>query len=87
MQSESSEEGIRASKIFVALVTKAWLNDPRRRTELELAVSLGKPILLLVEEGLEVPAEVLRAATALWRVRYDDPVSTARIVWEFGRTR
>lgn len=56
---------LRDNDIFCALVTPAWHRDRLAQRQYAYARELGKPILLLVQEGTALPAH---ADEHTWRV-------------------
>jgi hypothetical protein len=56
---------LREQDIFCALVTPAWHRDPFMQRQYAYARELGKPIVLLVQQGTPLPPH---ADTFTWRV-------------------
>jgi len=84
MQLHAMMDGIASSDAFVALVTEAWLNAPHCQAQLERAVALHKPILLLVEDGVTLPPHIRRAATAVRRFSRSNIDDAVRAIKEFA---
>jgi hypothetical protein len=73
-------EKLHASASFVALVTPAWHADPWAQRQYAYAKTLGKPILLLVQQGTALPPD---ADTHTWRV-WTTPEEVAALIQEFS---
>lgn len=53
---------IEQSKIFLALVSKSYLEDPTAALQLGIAILLGKPIAVIGIDGVEIPDTLRKAA-------------------------
>lgn len=56
---------LRASELFVALVTEAWHRDPLAQRQYAYAREIHKPIYLLIKAGAALP---LHADEHTWKV-------------------
>lgn len=65
-----NSEGMERSHIFLQLFTPGIRADPIALMQIGLAVVLDKPILLLVQEGIEIPDNVRRLARYLEEVDF-----------------
>lgn len=72
-----TRDTIAHSRLYVCLVTPAWLRDPQCSAELAYAVHLGKPIRLLVEPGVRLPETFLTSVTDLQVARLEGAETAA----------
>ena len=64
------KEAIEKSDVFVAIMTKNWIQEPLRIQELEYAKSLGKPIAVAVFDGVN-PEPYLKNAKVIAKRVFD----------------
>lgn len=79
---KDSGEKIRGSAVFTGLISKHAFDDPMVALQVGYAVMLGKPILLIVDGALELPAKLVRAADAIERVNFDDMAGAQKRIQE-----
>ena len=76
---------VRASTHFVALVTRAGRHDARLQRQLAYARELGKPIVLLVQHGTALPAQVRGEARVYYWQTTEDLATLVREIVEGAR--
>lgn len=62
--------GIEKSKVFLVLVTKAYMTDKGHKNEIAYAKALGKPFALVIEEGVDL-SDWFDGCDVIGRVTFD----------------
>ena len=69
---EADGKRIRESSMFMGVVSKNFVDDPRCAFQIGLAILLNKPIGLLVVDGQEIPEPLRKIAAAIEVCDTDD---------------
>jgi hypothetical protein len=62
---------VRDVQVFVALVTPAWHTDRLTQEQYRYAKELGKPIVLLVQQGTALPVDADAHCWCVWTTPKD----------------
>jgi hypothetical protein len=68
-----SKDNIENSEIYAGVVTKSFIEDPLCALQLGYALLLDKPIVLIVDKNVQIPASLVRAAKVIERVDFEEP--------------
>lgn len=65
-----NKKAIEHSDVFLAIMTKHWVEEPERIEELEYAKTLGKPVALAVFDGVD-PEPYIKGANVILMRDFD----------------
>jgi hypothetical protein len=68
-----SKGNIENCEMYAGVVTKSFIEDPLCALQLGYALLLDKPIVLIVDKNVQIPASLVRASKLIERVDFDDP--------------
>lgn len=78
MNGPRNKEAIASCNTFAGIMTQNALEDPGVALQLGYALMLDKPIVLIVDKTMQVPASLVKIARLIERVDTKNPVDMER---------